>query len=475
MIADVKREDLNDAWFRENLNAFVMEHLKMRKDIQKMIDYQDGIHSPILNRHFVNEFVPNNKLVNNFPKYITTVAVGYFMGNPISYQSVDVKNDETVKEFTSILKKVDIESVDIDIATSCSITGRGYELLKPYELDDVILPRSYALDSRNAFVVRENTVESEPLFGVYYTTPRESTRLINGSYLIVATDTHLYEYVYNDSGLVLDKPAVPHYFGIVPIIEYKNNHGGRGDYQDVISLIDAYNLLQSDRVNDKEQLIDAILMLKGVNLEDNAVVSNIKENRILVLPDDGDGEWLTKQLQEADVEILRKTLENDIHKFSLTPNITDEQFSGNASGVAMQYKLFGFEQLIKTKERFFQEGLRLRLKGYLNFLSKKNILNDISPRDVDFIFNRNLPTNNIEVAQMVSQLQNILSTETLISQIPFVKDIQVELQRIEAEDEKYTANMQKGLGFPNINEDEDGEEDDESDREAADETREESR
>ena len=99
MIADVKREDLNDAWFRENLNAFVMEHLKMRKDIQKMMDYQDGIHSPILNRRFVNEFVPNNKLVNNFPKYITTVAVGYFMGNPISYQSVDVRNDDKVKVY----------------------------------------------------------------------------------------------------------------------------------------------------------------------------------------------------------------------------------------------------------------------------------------------------------------------------------------------------------------------------------------
>lgn len=47
----------------------------------------------------------------------------------------------------------------------------------------------------------------------------------------------------------------------MPIIEYKNNKEGFGDFEQQITLIDAYNTLMSDRVNDKDQFIDALLIL----------------------------------------------------------------------------------------------------------------------------------------------------------------------------------------------------------------------
>lgn len=453
MIVDITKDELTVEWLEENIDSLLAAHSKKRKEMKNLIDYYEGKHSPILNRVFQNEFVPNNKLVNNFPKYITTVAVGYFMGNPISYNPIKADEDKLVEEFKDILKEVDVESVDIDVATSCSMTGLGYELLKPFETDDGnLLPKSYSLDSLNTFVVRDNSVESNPLFGVYYHDVNLD-KGVKATKILIATDGQLLEYIKTGTGLELVN-STDHYFKIVPIIEYKNNHNARGDYQDVLSLIDAYNILQSDRINDKEQLIDAILMLKGVNLGDEEIVNNIRENKILVMPaTDSDAEWLTKQMTEADVEVLRKNLEDDIHKFSLTPNITDEQFSGNSSGVAMQYKLFGFEQLIKTKERFYQEGLRLRIKGYLNFLSNKNILSGLKPSDIDFnLTNRNLPTNNIEVAQMVSQLKNILSDETLIGQVPFVKDVSLELERIERQEKGRNDSMQKSFGFPQVGE-----------------------
>lgn len=449
MIVDITKDDLTLEWLMANVPTLIRDHASSRKNIEKLIAYQNGVHE-ILNRVMGNEFVPNNKLINNFPKYITTVSVGYFMGNPISYQATNTDLDEEVEEFKSVLKKVDVESVDVDLSTSCSITGVGYELVKAFESDDgEMLPKSYSLDSRTTFVVSDSTVEGTPLFGVYYRDISQKYSFYSNMNVLVFTDTTAYEFSYSKNSMELIRET-PHYFGVVPIIQYKNNAGLKGDYEDVITLIDAYNMLQSDRLNDKEQLIDAILMLKNVSLEDSETVNNIRENRILVLPADGDGEWLTKQLQEADVEILRKNLENDIHKFSLTPNITDEQFSGNASGVAMQYKLFGFEQLIKTKERFYQEGLRDRIKAYLNFLQNKNIIRSLKAQDIEYIFNRNLPTNNIEVAQMVSQLKNILSDETLIGQVPFVKDVSVELTRIDAQEKRRNDSMQSSFGFPNV-------------------------
>jgi len=43
-------------------------------------------------------------------------------------------------------------------------------------------------------------------------------------------------------------------------------------------------------------------------------------------------------------------------KISMVPNMSDENFVGNYSGVALRYKLLTFEQAIKNKERFFEKA-----------------------------------------------------------------------------------------------------------------------
>ena len=48
----------------------------------------------------------------------------------------------------------------------------------------------------------------------------------------------------------------------VPIVRYKNNDERMGDYERVLTLIDAYDRLQSDRIDDKDQFIDAGLWSK---------------------------------------------------------------------------------------------------------------------------------------------------------------------------------------------------------------------
>ena len=76
--------------------------------------------------------------------------------------------------------------------------------------------------------------------------------------------TKNFKYVLNiqeiESPQALIEPPEPHYKGEVPVIEYLNNKLGIGDFELQIPLIDAYNALMSDRVTDKEQFIDAILV-----------------------------------------------------------------------------------------------------------------------------------------------------------------------------------------------------------------------
>jgi len=68
-------------------------------------------------------------------------------------------------------------------------------------------------------------------------------------------------------------------------------------------------------------------------------------------------EWLIKDTADAAIENVKSRLDNDIHKYSFCPNMSDENFASNASGVAIKFKTMGTENLVSTKERKFKKGL----------------------------------------------------------------------------------------------------------------------
>ncbi|MFG6184221.1 phage portal protein, partial [Staphylococcus aureus] len=75
-----------------------------------------------------------------------------------------------------------------------------------------------------------------------------------------------------------------------------------------------------------------------------------------------DGGYIYKQYDVQGTEAYKDRLNSDIHMFTNTPNMKDDNFSGTKSGEAMKYKLFGLEQRTKTKEGLFTKVLRRRAK-----------------------------------------------------------------------------------------------------------------
>ena len=57
-------------------------------------------------------------------------------------------------------------------------------------------------------------------------------------------------------------------------------------------------------------------------------------------------------------------------------------------------------------------------------------------RAIDINFTRNIPSNDTDIANMVNTLKDIVSEETLLAQIPFVEDVQAEVERLKAEREE---------------------------------------
>ena len=74
--------------------------------------------------------------------------------------------------------------------------------------------------------------------------------------------------------------------------------------------------MQSDTLNDREYFSDAYLALKGLEGTQPEDVADMKSRRVLLLPQDGDAQWLLKQGDGAGDEAMKTRLNHDIHRFS---------------------------------------------------------------------------------------------------------------------------------------------------------------
>ena len=113
--------------------------------------------------------------------------------------------------------------------------------------------------------------------------------------------------------------------------------------------------------------------------------------------------------------------------------MSDESFGGNVSGVAMEFKLLGMENITKIKTRYYKKGLRKRLRIFANFYANKGISFDVA--GIVPTFTRALPKNLLEISQIVSNLWGKVGKKTLLAQIPFVDDPEEELKTVEKEAE----------------------------------------
>ena len=409
----------------------------------------------ILKRTMLNG-LPNNQLVHSYPRYIVAIAAGYLVGTPVNYQAETAKLDDLLDAY----KAARVDSIDSELAKDASLYGKAVELIYADEKSQV---RTSALDPRSAFVVYDNTVENKAMLGVRDYQTYDVSGKKAGFDVIVYTDTG--ETTYHGSTITNALDATifeeqEHYFGRVPMVEYFNSDDETGDFESVLTLINAYDKLQSDRLNDNEQLVQALLVITGARIENepNTVDDNgdvikgrtagqaLRQDKLLMLPDQtAKAEYLAKPSDGAGADILRKNLKDDIHKFSMIPDLTDENFASNASGVAMKYKLFGLEQLVMVKERWFKEALYERLLIFTNFLSVKGKAK-INPQDVEIVFKRSLPANGLEVAQMIGLLENIVPRGLLLAQVPFVTDPDKALTDLEAERAEAMAKQAAAFG-----------------------------
>ena len=402
----------------------------MRNRILKLKAYYLGRHV-ILNKPQRSNNAPNNKVVANYCEYITDMSTGFFMGKPIAYTSAS-KNEEEVKALQDIFKYNDEAAHNLRLAEEASITGAAYEVL--YMDEDAQL-RFSAIPSEELMMVYDASLEEKVLCAIRLFRVYDPSGATYQDYADVYDKQYVTHYYYNSGQLVQIAEPELHYFDDVPVIEYLNNREERGDFEGVITLVDAYNKAQSLTLDDMEDFTDAYLVLKGMGGTTGDDVAELRRNKVLSLDEGGGAEWLIKNLNDTYIENIKTRLQKDIHKFSSVPDMSDEAFAGNSTGVAIKYKLIGLEQIRSRKERGFKKGLQRRIELIAGMLKIKGSA-DIDFRDIEITFTANLPANDVEQANIVKTLYGLVSQKRLLSLLPFVTDPVEELDELHKEQEE---------------------------------------
>lgn len=387
--------------------------------LTKYKNYYDGVQA-ILLKQYSDPSKPCNKTVINYCKNIVDGYNGYLASpNFISYTS-----DNDIEAIMDVLRYNDFQAEDSDFLESALIYGVGTELMFS---DQEGKTRFKLIDPRTCFGVYDDSLTGDLLYFVRIYKEDEWDEDNDTQLIDVYSDYNIKHYKMSNGGTATFINEEPHYFGQCPAnIFYLPDE--KSIFDCIMSLQDSVNELLSDEIDDYSAFCDAYLALVGVDC-DNEDIALMKQNRVLVLPEGAVAQWLTKNANDAQVENILKRLHDDIYRIAQMPDFCSETFVGGvSSGIALRFRLTGMENRAGRIEALMKQALQRRIELICGIASLK--LGEEVFRDIQITFKRNIPNDETQVYQMVNMLKGTVSDETLLGQLPFISDVNAELERV---------------------------------------------
>ncbi|WOD61771.1 phage portal protein [Niallia taxi] len=407
------------------VNKFIKLHQAELPRYNKLKNLYESL-APILSREAKDSFKPDNRLVVNFAKYIVDTFNGYFIGIPIKVSHDDQGVNERTDNF---LKRNDMDDNQAELSKMTSIYGHAFEILYQNEESETCCTYNSPMDM---FIVYDDTIAQKPFFAVRY---QKTDDGIKG---LLFTSTEEVTISEGKDGLILSDNQA-RFYGDVPVVEYIENEERKSVFESVESLINAYDKSISEKSNDVDYFADAYLKLLGIDLDEEAL-QKIRDNRIINLNGSEDDatklivEFMEKPNGDASQEHLLDRLERLIYQISMVSNINDESF-GDASGVALEFKLQPMKNLAAMKERKFTSAMNRRFKMVFNLPTNMEASKKDEWRNLNYKFTRNIPRNIADEATVAAQLAGVVSKETQLSVLSIVDNPKQEIERMAAETE----------------------------------------
>lgn len=437
-----KDTELRPELLQKMINKFRLED---EPRLNKYKNYYDS-KQKILKKSYSDPSKPCNRTVINYCKNIADSYGGY-MASPehITYSS---KND--IEEIMNVLRYNDYQAEDAQFLLNALIYGKAAELMY---IDNYSKTRFRLINPATCFGIYDDSLTQDLLYFVrmYEANEWDDSDL----YCVdVYSDFDIKHYTMNGkNGALKFESQEYHYFSQCPAnIFYLPDE--KSIFDCVMGMQDSVNELVSAEIDDYSAFCDAYLALEGVDAERDDIAA-MKEDRVLLMPVGSKSYWVTKNTNDAQVENILKRLHEGIYRTAQCPDFSSESFVGGvSSGIAIQYRLTGCETRAGIIEAEMKKALQRRIEIICGIASLK--LGEEVFRDITITFKRNIPNDITDAITLVKELKGTVSDATLLSQLPFVTDVNEELEAVKKQKSENMALY--GFGAPAA---EEGEEDEE--------------
>lgn len=411
-----KDTELSVELLQKMINRFrVNEEPKLKR----YKNYYDGLQS-ILNKSYSDPSKPCSKTVINYCRNICDSYTGY-MATPgfISYRS-----DEDIEEVMNILRYNDYQDEDSNFLLDALVYGTAAELMY---LDNRGQVRFRLINPTTCFGIYDDSLTGDLMYFVrmYKASEWDEKDTYN---VDVYSDYNVKHYTMSGANGNLHFVSEEfHYFSQCPANIF-TLPDEKSVFDCIMTLQDAANELVSAEIDDYSAFCDAYLALIGVDAEEEDI-AKAKSNRVFILPEGASAQWLTKNASDAQVENILKRLHDSIYRIAQCPDFSSESFVGGvSSGIAIRYRLTGMENKAGIIEGKMKKALQRRIEIICGIASLK--LGEAVFRDVQIEFKRNVPSDEASIINMVNSLKGTVSDATLLSQIPFVDDVNAEIEAL---------------------------------------------
>lgn len=379
----------------EVLSKALLTHNKNQSEIQYLWDYYRG-KTPILTKEKQIREEINHKINVNHASEIVTFKRGYGFGEPIQYIRRGQKENltEGINALNEYMFQEDKQAKDSELAEWFLICGLGYRMVLPGPDADEPF-KIHTLDPRYNFVVRYNGLGEKVVMSVKFIL-KENKQPIYSIY----TPEFYFEIV---NGVITKNEA--HALGCVPVFEYKTGMARLGAFEIVLSLLDAINESESNRLDDIVQFVNSFLALLGGTI-DEETAKKLEEYKMLCLPEGVDAKYLSASLNQNDIQVLVNDLYEAVLTITGLPNRNGgSSTSDTGAAVIMRDGWESAEAQMKSIENEFKGSEKEFLRLVLRILKDMAGI-ELNVRDIDIKFSRRNYDNLQTKSQVLTTMLN---------------------------------------------------------------------
>lgn len=367
----------------------------------------------------------NNKIPVGYPSIAVTTINAYCFANPLTFSSRTDGIEDEIKALNDVLDDDSYAQKSLDMYLNSAICGIGYRYIVPANSEQkergIYFETFCDLDPEKTYCVYSNDMNKEKICAIHFQEKKEFDDKLNVlrtyDLYTVFTKYHKWEF-YKSSGRwtntvfeVFDGKqkikydAYPLAYKKIPIIENVRKADRTGDFELGIDLINAINALASSRVDDVQQSVDYVIVLRDIDIWSEGALEKVKdalkEGILAFRSVDGaavqpDIDVLNTKLNQAEVQKLQDFLCEKLEEVLNIPN-RETRSSGGDTGSAVESRN-GFRSLENIAGLVTSSALKTENESLDVILAICNNTSGcpfkgLKPKDVQIKDNRNRVEN----------------------------------------------------------------------------------